>query len=78
MFKIGDKVVIIDDFDFYHKYNIFKDKIYEIENVYYESNNISFIVFKNLDNIHINQINYHKFINLKEYRKQKLKNICSK
>jgi len=76
MFKPGDKVVCIDYF-YCEEYNIIKNKIYEIKNVYTETiydKSVCYFYFNEIS-VHINEKNSKHFISDKEYRKQKLQKL---
>jgi len=73
MFKPGEKVVCISN-----EYASYKLKLYEIYTIHYISGSLS---GKTIDYIVLVEDIYRhrpsRFISVKEYRKQKLKKICS-
>jgi len=78
MFKPGDKVVCINDKYFYNDKSIIEMIKYNI----YTINRIAEISGSNTDRVVLYECKRmyfsHRFISLKEYRKQKLLEICSK
>jgi len=67
MFKVGDRVVCINNTKIDYKFNLYYNKIYIITS-------IDDVVRIKIDNINYEYFNL-RFISLKEYRKQKLNNL---
>jgi len=70
MFKPGDRVIFLSDI----KYNR-ENRIYTVKNTYLFGEYFNCVYLKEIKDSHFLQ---DSFISLKEYRKQKLKKICSK
>ena len=70
MFKIGDKIICIEDSDV---------RFLELNNIYtiLDIDIIYAVVYIKNENNFITDYNIERFISLKEYRKQKLQKICS-